>query len=434
MTTPPAPKAAPSPEAHAWPAIQRVAFRFFAVYLALYGLPLLFPLLPFGAVLSDKWFLATVAIGRWLIIHVLRLPEHSTPPFTDRLDLFLFDLLLVGLGLVVALVWSGFDARRPDYRRLFGWVFAFVRIVLAAEMFSYGWSKVLPYQFWGGRIPLFDVAQPLGQLDPQRLLWAMMGFSRPYAIFGGALEWVGALLLCFRRTATLGAVVLIGTLANVVMLNFAFDVPVKMHAVNLLVMAVFVAAADLGRLANVLLFDRPTNPRPARPLFRSTRLTSLGTVAIAALVAIRPLPTMLTDLRTDGPDAPVPPLYGIFDVDSVVRNGVVAPPLLTDSTRWRRVVFERSRYATVTLMSDSMLRYRSAIDTSGGAVQLSAGRQFSGLRVAGRGDTLRLKYARPSQDHIVLKGTAGGDSLAIWLRYRPPSSYRLLNARHRWAW
>lgn len=409
-----------------WPAIQRVAFRFLFPYFVLSGLPSLLPYLPFGSSLSDQWFLGNVAIGRWLILHVLHLPEHGTPPSTDRLDLFLFHMLVIGISIVVALVWSTLDVRRPNYSRLYVWLYGLVRIALAAEMFGYGWSKILPYQFWGGQVPLYDVAQPLGHLNPQGLLWALMGFSRPYAIFTGALEWLGALFLCFRRTATLGAVILIGTLANVVMLNFAFDVPVKLGAANLLVMALFVAAPDLSRLAKVLLLNQPTGPRAVGPLFRSaqlTRLTRFGAPVLAVFLAYQPLSSMLPDLRIGGRQAPPPPLYGIFEVDSVARNGTRIPPLLSNTTRWRRVVFERSDRASITWMSDSMRMYRSMTDTNARTLQLST-----------RVDTLRLTYARPDEGHLELRGFVASDSLVIWLRYIPSSTYHLFNTRHRWAW
>jgi hypothetical protein len=409
-----------------WPAIQRIAFRFFFPYFVLSGLPSLLPYLPFGGSLSDQWFLGTVAIGRWLILHVLELPEHGTLPSTDRLDLFLFHMLVIGISIVVALGWSILDVRRRNYSRLYVWLYGLVRIALAAEMFGYGWSKLLPYQFWGGQVPLYNVAEPLGHLNPQGLLWALMGFSRPYAIFAGALEWLGALFLCFRRTATLGAVILIGTLANVVALNFAFDVPVKLGAANLLVMALFVAAPDLNRLAKLLLLNRPTGPGGVGPLFRSaqlTRLTTFGAPLLAAFLAYKPLASMLPDLRIGGREAPPPPLYGIFEVDSVARNGTTMPPLLSNTTRWRRVVFERSNRASITWVSDSMRMYRSTTDTNARTVQLS-------MRV----DTLHLTYARPDEGHLELRGFVGGDGLVVWLRYIPSSAYPLFSARHRWAW
>ena len=38
-----------------------------------------------------------------------------------------------------------------------------------------------------------------------KLLWAMMGFSRRYAVFTGCMEVLAGVLLLSRRTTTLGA-------------------------------------------------------------------------------------------------------------------------------------------------------------------------------------------------------------------------------------
>ena len=140
--------------------------------------------------------------------------------------------------------------------RLYAWVHTIVRFALAGIMMGYGWSKLFPQQFNGGQVPVTWLLRPLGSFSPHGLLWIYMGYSRPYAMFCGAGEVLGALLLCSRRTATLGALILIAILSNVVMVNFAYDVDVKTFSVNLLLMACFVASWDGRWLAEVFLRDR----------------------------------------------------------------------------------------------------------------------------------------------------------------------------------
>jgi hypothetical protein len=60
--------------------------------------------------------------------------------------------------------------------------------------------------------------------------------------------------------------------------------------------------------------------------------------------------------------SPRGPLYGIFEVEEFVKNGAVQPPLLTDSTRWRR--FATNKFsALVRLSTDSMVRFGLRTDT-----------------------------------------------------------------------
>lgn len=44
-----------------------------------------------------------------------------------------------------------------------------------------------------------------------------------------------------------------------------------------------------------------------------------------------------------GEKAPRPILYGIWKVEEFRRNGQTIPPLLTDASRWRRIVITSAR-------------------------------------------------------------------------------------------
>ena len=83
-----------------------------------------------------------------------------------------------------------------------------------------------------------------------------MGASESYNVFTGAGEILGGLLLTTRRTTLLGAIVSLGVLGHVAMLNFSYDVPVKLFSLHLLAMAVFLIAPDLRRLATMFLMIR----------------------------------------------------------------------------------------------------------------------------------------------------------------------------------
>ena len=170
------------------------------------------------------------------------------------------------------------------------------------------------------------------------LLWTFMGASPAYTIFAGACEMVGGLLLIPRRTTLLGALVCMGVLGNVVMLNFCYDVPVKLFSSHLFLLALFLAAPDLRRLADLLVFNRRVEPADD-PLFAGERyhVTALvfRTLFLAGFAVLRSTrPTRLT--RPTAPAAPKSPFYGVWNVDELAMDGVARPPLLTDESRWRR--------------------------------------------------------------------------------------------------
>src|SRR5947199_10310512 len=85
-----------------------------------------------------------------------------------------------------------------------------------------------------------------------------MGYSTPYTIFTGVGEVIGGVLLFFRRTTTLGALIICGVMANVVALNFSYDVRVKVFSSLLLFLTIFLLVPDLRRLMNIFVLNRST--------------------------------------------------------------------------------------------------------------------------------------------------------------------------------
>ena len=106
----------------------------------------------------------------------------------------------------------------------------------------------------------YQLARTYGESSPMGLLWTFMAASPAYTFFAGMGEVIGGVLLVFRRTMTLGAIVTFGVMTNVMMLNFCYDVPVKQYSFHLMIMALIIAMPDLSRLMNVLLFNRATEP------------------------------------------------------------------------------------------------------------------------------------------------------------------------------
>jgi uncharacterized membrane protein YphA (DoxX/SURF4 family) len=162
-------------------------------------------------------------------------------------------------------VWSVLDKQRAHYRTLSDGLRTLLRFYVGAAMISYGVSKVSALWDLGQMPPIPDsrLIQPLGTMSPMGFLWTFMGFSPAYQAFTGFAELTGGLLLFWRRTATLGALVTAGVMVNVVMLNFTFDVPVKLYSSLLLLAAIIIASRDARRLVDVLILHR-ASPAPAR--------------------------------------------------------------------------------------------------------------------------------------------------------------------------
>jgi hypothetical protein len=161
--------------------------------------------------------------------------------------------LTLGLALAAALVWSLVDRRATDHPYLKDLLRSGLRYYLAIYMTSYGLAKLgsLSNQF--SEPGLWRLAKTYGESSPMGLLWTFMGSSRAFTHFAGAMELLGALLLVWRRTALLGALVSVGVMLNVMLMNFCYDVPVKLFSAHLVVAAGIVALPDARRLAQLFL-------------------------------------------------------------------------------------------------------------------------------------------------------------------------------------
>ena len=190
-----------------------------------------------------------------------------------------------GIALAVALIWSAVvmlwnrrksrmdqetkvatqneTNRSTDHVWLRDFLRTYLRYVLAVTMLGYGLAKAgfISTQFGSASGPNeYQLARTYGESSPMGLLWTFMAASPAYTFFAGMGEVIGGVLLVFRRTMTLGAIVTFGVMTNVMMLNFCYDVPVKQYSFHLMIMALIIAMPDLSRLMNVLLFNRATEP------------------------------------------------------------------------------------------------------------------------------------------------------------------------------
>ena len=260
-------------KAPAWHLAKRVAFRFAFSYIALYYTASVVQAIPYAGYLVT-WYTAAIAwLERWVGLHLFHLgvlaQRRQTGSGDTALD-YVQQLILLVLALAGGLLWTALDRRRPHYVTLHGWLRVLARYALAFTLLSYGFAKVFPTQF--SHLSPKMMLEPYGESSPMALLWNFMGYSTAYTIFAGLAEAMPALLLLFRRTALLGACIASGVLLNVVLLNFCYDVPVKLYSINLLLLAIFLVSPDSSRLAALFFQNRAVPPA----LLAEPRLSRTG--------------------------------------------------------------------------------------------------------------------------------------------------------------
>ena len=411
----------------AWGPVKKLLFRFAFVYLVVYNFPFLLYYIPYADVATTWYFRIWSAFVPWVgkhVFHVTLAPRGGWDSAYGYVQVFCF----LVTSVAIALIWTLLDRKRRNHARLYEGLRVYVRFVLAVTMIEYGASKVLPSQF---PAPATDrLMQPFGDASPMGLLWTFMGASVAYTFFAGLAELVGGLLLTVRRTTLLGALICIGVMSNVVMLNFSYDVPVKVYSTHLLLMAVFLAAHDLQRLANVLVLNRPAEPEEVRSLFRKRWLARTA-AAFAAVFILYTTGTTLYRLYKEMEEygsqaASRSPLYGMWNVEEFVVDGQVRPPLVTDEKRWRRIFFNTPGRFAIQLMSDSRERYNLVeLDEKKRTLVISKRRNDPNGKAT-------LVYRRLQPDVLLIEGPFDGHEVRARLRRTEPPEFLLVTRGFHW--
>ncbi|GAA1081483.1 MULTISPECIES: hypothetical protein [Tsukamurella] len=224
------------------------------------------------------------------------------------------------IGIAVGLVWGVLAVRGDDRGRAgierAGRVLRAAAIgVLAVAMLLYGLAKVIPAQMGYMNLPAYQL-QAVGDTEPFSLLWGYMAASTPYTVITGAIELTAGLLLIVPRTRLVGAMLSIAALTQIVLLNVFYDVPVKLLAAELLVIAVVLVFPHRRELLRAVL---PTAASPAR---------RTGTVVAGVLAAVLIAATVSGNLaRVDTMNTPRDPRDGVWRAVSLTVDG--APALAT---------------------------------------------------------------------------------------------------------
>jgi len=409
------------PPQQRWHPFTRTAFRFVFVYLILFNLP--FPLNVFPYV--DKLAEPYNWLWNWIVPRVGRAAfnKEVATVFNGSGDRT-FDYLLVAclllIALVIAVIWTILDRKRLSYPTLNRWLNIYVRFSLGTAMIGYGAYKVIMSQF--GPPTLDRLMQPFGDSSPMGLLWTFMGASEPYTMFVGFAEMIAGILLFPRKTTTLGALMSIGVMSNVVALNFSYDVPVKLYSTHLLAMAVFLALPDARRLANFFVLNRPAEGVSVQPLFRRP-LLHRGAVVFGSLflIAIVSLSLYQSYDQRRNFFSQRSPLYGVWDVEEFTTGQATAS---ASAQRWQRMIFDSPRRTAVQTASDPHQRFLTQLDQEKHTLTLTKREDPNWNAV--------LTYEQVSPDIITLNGTLEGSEMTARLRRVGDRKFLLTDRGFHW--
>jgi uncharacterized membrane protein YphA (DoxX/SURF4 family) len=357
----------------------------------------------------------------------------------DKTSDWVLVLCIATIAMIATTVWSVIGRRSAENPRLRDGIRIAVRYSLAFSLLAYGISKLFLGQFplpSSGRL-----VQRFGDASPMGLMWTFMGASPLYVFFSGAMETLGAALLLFRRTTTLGSLVVAGVMLNVAMLNYCYDVPVKLASTHYFAMAIFLMLPDARRLANVLVFNRVAQP-VARDLVlprRWMRVTRVAVkcIAIAAVVFHHGSYAIKRYASRPRGDAPRTWYDGTWSVASFQRNGRDVPDSTSEPARWTRLRFQ-------IVDSGVLARWRLAGSAFGDLYQVVFDEKTQTITLTFDPDrnqnkqpdpglaVITLSYVRRGDHQLDLEGQLGADRVSVQLERLDTRNMLLLTRGFHW--
>ncbi|KAF0847778.1 DoxX family protein [Nocardia caishijiensis] len=422
-----------------WHPLTRLAFRFCVAYLGLFCLWMAQISYVFLGVIALRipedaiaWQLLTLApVSSWIGEHVFGVAAELTMNGSgDQAAIWIQCGLVLVVAVLVTVVWSILDRRRRAYPRGASWFLAGLRLAVGGQMLFYGFAKLVPTQM--PEPALTTLLTRVGDLSPMSMLWTQVGSAPAYEVALGAAEVLAGLLLFWPRTATLGAMLSVISMAQVFLLNLTFDVPVKMLSGHLLLMSLVLLAPQARRLLDVLVLQRPSEPMTQPPLFRSARAERWATVvqvAAAAWIVVGLIVFSAESWREYGGGAPEPELYGIWEVSEFTIDQASVPPLSTDPVRWQRLVVDKGT-AAYQRMDDTIVPVVATFDPATASLTLATAPSAP--------DQAPTPYAtlavdRAADDRLTLRGDLAGEQATVVLTRVDLDGFPLRGTGFRWV-
>jgi len=164
-------------------------------------------------------------------------------------------------------------------------------------------------------------------------------------MFSGWAETIGAILLFFRKTTFLGALILFGTLLGVVVMDIGYDVTVTMYAIFLFLLVIVLLSSQLKNLFTFLLTNKKISAEPYNYLFKNTKFNKIAVALKILILLFITYKNIEEHKERIALQAPVKSSWftAKHTVEEFVLNGDTIPVLNNDNPKlWTKVIFNGS--------------------------------------------------------------------------------------------
>ncbi|HEY5371926.1 MAG TPA: hypothetical protein VIJ75_23330 [Hanamia sp.] len=330
-------------------------------------------------------------------------------------------LVILILSVILSIIIAVADRKRKNYQQLYLFTIVLARYFVAFTMLVYGFAKIFEGQF--PALGYYSLEKKFGDMSPMGVLWSFMSTSRAYTFFGGLMEVTGGVLLLFRRTKTLGALIALAVMTNVAILNFAYDVPVKIFSTHIVLLCFFILTYEWKKLYNFFILHQATSLNYNRLTVRKKWMLISLKIVKGLLIAFLLFTFLIRPLMNQTNEKV--PLEGVYTAEQFVLNNNTLPANPRDTVRWNKMYIAYSSGINVIRKENEFSWYTSKIDSIQKTIVLH------------KNDDSVTTYAKfkydLKKDTLYLTGKLGADSLKIVLSRKTRKDYPLLKRGFHWV-
>jgi len=397
-----------------WKSYQKIAFRIAFIFFVLMTIPE-----------NPQWYTQFFQFD-WTSLHYRDLYDVARfqPMFIRGGGYYGYAewLVLFAVAIVGGLIWTAADRKRQEYNVLYYWLTVIVRYRAAIGIIGFAFTKVLPVQMPYPSTGILNTN--FGDLTAQKIYWLSISVVPWYQVFAGIVELSAGILLFFRKTATLGAIILFGALWDIVYVNFAYDGGVHVYSSYFVLFALFLLAKEIPKIYNLFILERYTVPvnfdiQIREKWLRITRVAlKSGAIILFLFVFFYiQLNNFLYDPYKQPAAKGISKLRGYYQVSEFRINNQVIPYSPQDSLRWQEVTFEK--WTTLTYKQNRPVPLD--LSNGGGSPMRDINRTFE---IAGVGGGRRVfYYEADTVNHI----------LYLKDKYRAPLDFAARNKKSKSA-
>jgi len=240
-------------------------------------------------------------------------------------------------------------------------------------------------------------------LEPIEFIRSFYTYNPHYEMFMGWMQLAGAVLLCFRRTYLLGAIILLPILTLNLMHSYFFEIQNYTLSTMFLFACVLLLLSQGNRLS-AFLFNKKALEKYKYPFFDPpSKLYKL--ITLAKIIALTGFTTQISSefiaYKKSWWNIQSPIVQGVWKIDKLESES-------EDMPRFERFFFERGRRGIVTSKNDTISGFQYIIDTSYQQFEFWNFHNFRDLDFKG-------KYELVGNDTLIYRGRNNKDSLMMQL-------------------